>query len=366
MGVNVMSRNSGVFCVNARLVAIAAMTLLASFNCGATICPAKGAPAWYESGRAEGNAITVFPTFADAENSEDVVWIDELRVRVTKAGMDKFHARIGRVDNLKRLSIVWDSESVMPDVDVSFLSNMTNLTVLLIGARARLRNFGAIRELPLEDLQLNAVRGVDDEQCLAGMSSLTSFTAPRTFAAVNLLPAGITNLSYRLNAVNVTNAFAQLSTLRRLEVYASKGIGSDDIDALGRCISNCKKLEELNLCGDWAGLRQSGFLSGLMLKNLSLERTSISSFVAVALPNLEYFRLKRSPVRSLGDLGRWPKLRTLELLNMDIRWNSPSDAKSRWPTLRSLRWSGEASDDEQKLIFENEENEGEKTSDMLW
>ena len=251
-------------------VILVAIFLLSTWcgNClalGLEWLPGKGAPNWFSASEDNEKDILVFLHADKLMNGESIVWDDCFNARVTFEGLSNICARIGQKTQLENLRFFYLSPTKLANLDMSFLSCVTNLHLLQVVAKAKLENFSAIEVGQLRSLDLSAVIGIDDERCVGDMKLLETFSAPLVFSSLDILPSSVTNLCFKLSEANVNKSFEHLSNLKGLDVWAPTG----RIDLQSRCaqmISKHTKLEALMLRGDWTGVDSLEFLSQMPLK----------------------------------------------------------------------------------------------------
>lgn len=302
----------------------------------------KGPPDWFSAKNDDGSYILVFVDVDKRMAGESITWVDCCHARVTYEGLSNLCMQIGRQKRLGEFWFFCKSREKLANLDMSFLSGVTNLHSLHVAAETKLENFSAIEVGQLRLLDLSCVIGIDDERCIGNMRSLETFVAPLMFSSLDILPCSVTNLRFKLSEANANKSFGHLSDLKGLEIWTPKG----HADLQSRCvqkIANLKKLEFLKLQGDWTGVCNLEFLSQMPLRRLSLERVGIHTLAGVDLRNLEYLAIEHSSLRSSADIGLMPKLRELVLLNSPICPISPSAVANCCPSLEVLTCDGNIS-----------------------
>ena len=99
--------------------------------------PGKGAPNWFSASEDNERDILVFLHADRLMTGESIVWDDCFNARVTFEGLSNICARIGQKTQLENLRFFYLSPTKLANLDVSFLSCVTNLHLLQVVAKSK-------------------------------------------------------------------------------------------------------------------------------------------------------------------------------------------------------------------------------------
>ena len=280
--------------------------------------------------------------------------------KVSRAEFTNVLERISKMTRLKDLSLGVHAESKVP-LDLSFLSSQTNMTELCLGGNLHIGSFRKIAHLPLERLDgryyFESSVSLADEDSLALLKSLKSFSAWKDFRAIEKLPTSLVSLDMSHSPEgDYCGCFTNLVNLEELEMDTifrkDQYIDEDDIRAmkkLKRLVLNggyelgnlgvlreCKSLENLEIAFCEFRPLDLSVLNGLPIKELRLKSCLVHEVKGLEKCPLKKISIDFCPIASLDDFGLFPNVRIVELRRTGIRSADRDAVLRHFPRIWSL------------------------------